>query len=223
MENELIKGKKLNEIILDKTILKDNFKLNKKIKYLSIFPSGKFISLGDDIQIWDKSFHSLITLDLPETENLNEIFIINDNYFLLYNYDIVKYFKVNKIFQREPKKNLNAKINSISVFSNENEFIISTEKGLFKLDSEENLKPIGEEEQIKFSLIIEDLNLLISSGRDKIIVRNLNNFLIKQNINKNGDYIYQVDKNKILITEKNKKLFRIYEYSDLFKEKKKLN
>ena len=222
MENELIKGKKLNEIILDKTILKDNFKLNKKIKYLSIFPSGKFISLGDDIQIWDKSFHSLITLDLPETENLNEIFIINDNYFLLYNYDIVKYFKVNKIFQREPKKNLNAKINSISVFSNENEFIISTEKGLFKLDSEENLKPIGEEEQIKFSLIIEDLNLLISSGRDKIIVRNLNNFLIKQNINKNGDYIYQVDKNKILITEKNKKLFRIYEYSDLFKEKKKI-
>ena len=196
-------------------------KLNKTIRYLSIFPSGQFISLGNEIQIWDKNFNPLITLDLPEAENLNEIFIVNDNYFLLYYYDIVKYFKVNKIFQRELKTKLKTKINSISVFSNENEFIISTEKGLFKLDSEEKLKLFGSEEQIKFSLIIEDLNLLISTGMDKIIVRNLNDFSVKQNINKNGDYIYQVDKDKILITEKNKKLFRIYEYSDLFKEKKK--
>ena len=224
MENESIKSKKLNEKNLNKTKMKDYFELNEKIKYLSIFPSGKFISLDNKIQILDKDFNSKDTLDLPEVEKLNEIFIINDNYFLLYNYDIVKYFKVNKKFQREAKKQLNRKINSISVFSNENEFIISTEKGLFKLDSEENLKLIGLEEQIKFSLIIENLNLLISSARDKIIVRDLNNFSIKQNLNKNGDYIYQIDKNKILISEKNNKLFRIYEYSNskLFKEKKKI-
>ncbi len=224
MENESIKSKKLNEKNLNKTKMKDYFELNEKIKYLSIFPSGKFISLDNKIQILDKDFNSKDTLDLPEVEKLNEIFIINDNYFLLYNYDIVKYFKVNKKFQREAKIQLDPKINSISVFSNENEFIISTEKGLFKLDSEEKLKLIGLEEQIKFSLIIENLNLLISSARDKIIVRDLNNFSIKQNLNKNGDYIYQIDKNKILISEKNNKLFRIYEYSNskLFKEKKKI-
>lgn len=220
---EINEKEKLNEKNLNITIKhKSHSQLKKTIRYLSIFPSGQFISLGNEIQIWDKTFNPLITLDLPEAENLNEIFIVNDNYFLLYYYDIVKYFKVNKIFQRELKTKLNTKINSISVFSNENEFIISTEKGLFKLDSEENLKLFGLEEQIKFSLIIEDSNLLISTGMDKIIVRNLNNFSIKQNINKNGDYIYQVDKDKILITEKNKKLFRIYEYSDLFKEKKKI-
>ena len=219
---EINEKEKLNEKNLNITIKhKSHSQLKKTIRYLSIFPSGQFISLGNEIQIWDKTFNPLITLDLPEAENLNEIFIVNDNYFLLYYYDIVKYFKVNKIFQRELKTKLNTKINSISVFSNENEFIISTEKGLFKLDSEENLKLFGLEEQIKFSLIIEDSNLLISTGMDKIIVRNLNNFSIKQNINKNGDYIYQVDKDKILITEKNKKLFRIYEYSDLFKKKKK--
>ena len=202
-----IEKTKLSNMKID---IKKEINLEENIKNLSVFPSGNFITLNEDIRIWDKDFKEIKKIDVKEKykDLIRYIYIIDDDNFIIYNKNILKFFKEDDNFNYIVFEEINSIIYSISILSNNNDFILGTENGIILLESQEQKITKSQYKNIiKSTLILEDLNIFISLEKNDIKVKklsgNLSNLLssnsLIMNEKKSVDYIIRINKNTILV------------------------
>ncbi len=201
--------------------VKKEINLEVNIKNLSVFPSGNFITLNEEIKIWDKDFKEIKKIDVEEKykDLIRYIYIIDDDNFIIYNQNILKFFKEDDNFNYIVFEEINSIIYSISILSNNNDFVLGTENGIIILESQEQKITKSEYKNIiKSTLILEDLNIFISLEKNIIKVRklsgNLSNLLSSNSLiineKKSGDYIIRINKNTILVGNSNSGKLMIY-------------
>ena len=183
---ELILNKVLSNINLIKSINVQKDYINS----ISIFPSGNIISVSEDksIIIFDIHYNILQNIQNAHDESIIYVDVKDENNFITCSYDksiktwikCKDEFKMNKCINNAHKE----QINKVLYYSNSN--IISCSRDyIIKIWEEINnnyqlITSLSHSNCVYSILLLEDINILISSGFDGTKLWNLNNFeLIK--------------------------------------------
>ena len=179
---ELILHKVLSKLNLIKSINVQNDYINS----ISIFPSGNIISVSEDksIKIFDIHYNILQNIENAHNESIIYVDIKDENNFITCSYD--KSIKTWKKFKNEYKINQcieNAhkeQINKVLYYSNSN-LISCSRDNIIKIWEEINknyqfITSLSHSNCVYSILLLDDINILISSGFDGTKLWNLNNF-----------------------------------------------
>ena len=210
------KIKLTNPKIKNTNIIKSH---NNYINSISIFPLGNIISVSDDKSIKIYNIHFEI-LQIIENAHNNGIIYINikdeKNFVSCCSFDIKTWIKKEKINKFEInkiiKKAHNDKIMKVMFYKNN--FLISCswdktikiweEKNI--INSYQNITIIKDSNCLNSFLILNDKNILISSGEDGTKFYNLNTFNIIFDIKKTwcgyNNAICRIDKDNIIVKGK---------------------
>ena len=190
---------------------------------MSIFPSGNLISISKDksIKIWDIELNLLQRI---QEENLiSDINIKDENNFIICTLCFIKiYFRNNNKFEiKDIIKNIvNSNFIKVKYFPEEKIFSSSIDNKIIiweKTNNKyQNITTMNFSEYISF-LLLEDIQILISSGYEKSIFWNIKTFEILfsiENFNPNYFYYYhnticRIDKNKIIIVKGNDNIMKV--------------
>ena len=210
------------------------FKLIKKLNIhndiiisILIFPSGNLISLSNDksIKIWDNQFNLLHCIE--EENPISFIDIKNDNNYISCSTCFIKiWIKNNNKFEINEKILDVNNSNFIKIKYYLNDYIISSScdktikilKNIY--DKYQYITIIKFYELISF-LLLEDTNILITSGYDKTTFWNMNTFEIIFTVeNFKSDYFYyfknsicKLDKDRIIIVKGNDYILKVISIS----------
>ena len=182
------------------------------IRFISLFPSGNFISVSNDrsIKIFDINLNNIQTIKEAHNDNINYVDVKNENNFITCSYQNINFY--NKISDKYILNNNienahNDTIYCIKYYSNEK--IISCSRDKTIKIWEENNNKYQCITIIKFIiwvnslLILEDKNILISSCPEGTILWNMNNLEIIINIKEaicyNTNILNILDEDKIIV------------------------
>ena len=179
---ELILNKVLSNLNLIKTINVQKDYINS----ISIFPSGNIISVSEDksIKIFDIHYNILQNIKNAHDESIIYVDVKDENNFITCSYDKsiktwIKFnneFKINQCIYNAHKE----QINKVLYHSNSNIISCSRDK-IIKIWEELNknyqlITSLSHSNCVYSILLLEDINILISSGFDGTKLWNLNNF-----------------------------------------------
>ena len=216
LNNQLTKSKfkiKISEKILKKILHKE------PIQNIEIFPSGNIISVSDDksIKIYDKNFNIIQIIENAHDDSIQYVSIKNDNTFITC---CKKY--IIKIWERNIKLENKIKFEEKnSFFTNHSDIITqliySSNNDIFSCSIDktvkvwkknkkkyENLKTLEHNNKMFSILLLQQKNILISSGKDGTYIWDLNNFsklyylYYQKCYSTNG--LKQLDDNRIIIS-----------------------
>ena len=161
---------------------------NDWVKSVSIFPSGKLISVSSDktIKIFDLSFKIIQTIEKAHDKNIINVNIKDENNFITCSYNDIKTWikKNNKYTLNQYIENAHDKwINKVIYCSNGNIISCSKEIKIWEknYNNYENIKTLTHSNYVCSILFLEDINILISSGYDGTKFWNLNKNEINYN------------------------------------------
>ncbi len=202
---------------------KNNIKKLKKIKSInahndwvsavSVFPSGKIISVSDDksIKIWENSFKLLQKINDAHYDEIIDVNIKDENNFVTSSDDkhiktwikIDNFFTINQII----KKAHNLGIRKIIYLENYNIISCSIDKTIkiweFVNNKYQLMTIIKDLSYVKSLLLLKDKNILISSGDNGTKFWNFNHFNLICSFNKVwcGTYnaLERIDENRIIV------------------------
>ena len=209
---ELILNKqyKLSEIKIVKII--DSH--SKNINAIGIFPSGKFVLVSSDqkIIIYDINYTLLQQIQNAHYLDITYIYIKDENNFITCSFDrSIKIWKKNEnnFFFLEDKIEYahSQGINKVTSHSNGNLISFSTDIKIWeKINNKYQLMLIICNCYVQSFLLLNDKNLLISSGNKGTKFWNSNNFKLINYfiyVNCSNNIISRIDKNNIIIGENN--------------------
>jgi hypothetical protein len=191
-----------------KSIKLHKFPINK----ISIFPSGNLISVSFDksIKIFDDQFNILQHIKNAHNDIISYVDIKDENNFVTCSEDknIISWiYKENQFKLNIIIKNAHNNIIIKVIYYSNNNLISCSHDNTIKIWEEYNNKYQNISILIHFStiwsiLLIEDKNILVSAGENRIKFWNLNNFEIKINFKENycGNWngISRIDNDKII-------------------------
>ncbi len=201
---------------------------NKKIhddyiNSISLFPSGKIISVSADksIKIWTNNFDLLQVIPNAHFLSIINVEIINENNFITCSFEqIIKtWIKEDNKFKIQ-ENILNAhKDGIIKVLYYKNILIsCSFDKKIKIWEENKNneykcIKILMHDNIIASILLLEDKNILISSGLDGTKFWNLNNYknilYIKDSICRGNNALKRIDKDRIIVGGDNDGIIKI--------------
>ena len=186
---------------------------NDSIYSLSIFPSGNFISTSRDksIKIWDQNYNNIQTIINAHDDYINYVEIKDEKSFITCSDDksIKIWKKIEDKFElKQTIKNCHKdSIFKLIYFSNNKIISCSNDKTIKIWEEKENtiyqnMITLTHNNFINSILLIEDKNILISSGRYETKFWNINNFECIIEIEEIkcyiGNTISRLDKDKVI-------------------------
>ena len=220
--------------------MKYNIKLIKTIKAhnnwinsIKLFPSGNIISVSNDksIKIYDFNLKLLQSIKNAHDDYITSLDIKDENNFVTCSWDhnIKTWIKTKNNFKlNQILKNTHSDwINQVQYFLNDN-LISCSNDCTIKIWEENNKKYqiqtiLNVSDWVGSILILEDKNILITSGYDGTKFWNINNFeLIINFSNINCGYknaLKRIDENKIILGGKFLTIFSIDEKKNILKIK----
>ena len=183
------------------------------INSISIFPSGKIISVSYDktIKIWDINFNILQNINNAHNKGINYVEIKDEDNFLTCSYDkIIKtWIKIGNNFQINQTIN-NAHNDEIKkiIYLNNNNIISCSDDKTIKIwefiNNKYQLKlALNHSDCVKSLLLLKDKNELISTGLDGTKFWNIYNFnlidYIKDLLCCTYNSLERIDENRIII------------------------
>ena len=194
----------------------------KSINHISLFPSGNFASVSSDcsIKIFSPNLELIENIEKAHSEEITYIYIINDKLFISCGYDdnikiwkkSEKNFEIFQIIEKAHKQVVNSVL-----FTKTNKIISCSFDGKVAIWSLKDKKFQNENvllnpKQVNAILLLEDKNLLVSSGTGGTLFFNLNNFELEKDLEDpkaitffwNG--LKRLDDNRIIISGKAKNL-----------------
>ena len=164
---------------------------NNSINSISIFPSGNIISVSNDksINIYDINLNIIQNIQNAHDDSIIYVEIKDENNFVTCSKDkniklwIKKNneFEINKIIQNAHEDKINKVIyssngNLISCSQDKNIKIWKEKKSFFFNTNYDNIKTLTHSNYINSILLLEDKNILISSGGDGTKFWDLNDY-----------------------------------------------
>jgi hypothetical protein len=196
------------------------------VNSVSIFPSGKIISVSGDksIKIFDTNLNVIDKILNSHEQGIFYIDVIDENTFVTCTNDLIKIWnkKENIFVVKNTIENAhNEEILKVIHFSNGNLISCSRDKTI-KLwgknnNGYENITILCHSDRINSILLLEDKNLLISSGLDGTNFWNINNyekiFYLKETYCGWNEGLKRIDEDKIIIKGKDTNLLKIISIS----------
>ena len=222
-ELEKLKNEKTNNNLIFHNI-KTIKAHNDWVTSVSIFPSGKIISVSKDrtIKIWDENFNIIQTIENEHSNKIDYISIKNEDNFITCSFDksINIYRKENdKFILRKKLSNAhNDEIRKVIYCDNGNIFSCSFDRTIKYWEEVSNnnfqlITILNHSNTIWSILKIDFKNLFISSGLDGTRFWNLNNFEFIKYINDVKCYCWNamslLDENRLIIGGGNDKKVKI--------------
>jgi len=221
IKNQEKQNKKENKLHNKNNIIINNLKqinsIDNYIISLYVFPSGNIISILFDksIKIYDNYFNIIQTIPNGHNDYITYVNIKNEDNFVTYSLKNIKtWIKIKEKFKEEYSLNKiinNAHedwINKVIYNKNLNLISCSDDKSI-KIWEEDNnnnyqcITVLRHDDEIYSILLLEDKNILISSGLDGTKFWNLNNyeniFHIKQVICLCNNALNRIDNERIII------------------------
>ena len=202
--------------------------INDQVYSISIFPSGKFISVSNEsiIHIYDSFFNIIQKIENAHEKSIIYVDVKDENNFVTCSVDknIKTWIKENNKFTLN-KIILNAHndiIRKVLYFSNGNLISCSSDCSIkiwkqFK-DNYYNIKIFNHNEQINSILLLENKNIFISSGEDGTKIWDLKNyeciFYNKETFCGSWNGICIIDDDKIIVQGKNTKCLKVISIND---------
>ena len=202
--------------------------INDQVYSISIFPSGKFISVSNEsiIHIYDCLFNIIQKIENAHEKAILYVDVKDENNFVTCSVDknIKTWIKENNKFTLN-KIILNAHndiIRKVLYFSNGNLISCSLDCSIkiwkqFK-DNYYNIKIFNHNEQINSILLLENKNIFISSGEDGTKIWDLKNyeciFYNKETFCGSWNGICIIDDDKIIVQGKNTKCLKVISIND---------
>ena len=202
--------------------------INDQVYSISIFPSGKFISVSNEsiIHIYDSFFNIIQKIENAHEKSIIYVDVKDENNFVTCSVDknIKTWIKENNKFTLN-KIILNAHndiIRKVLYFSNGNLISCSSDCSIkiwkqFK-DNYYNIKIFNHNEQINSILLLENKNIFISSGEDGTKIWDLKNyeciFYNKETFCGSWNGICKIDDDKIIVQGKNTKCLKVISIND---------
>ncbi len=196
------------------------------VNSVSIFPSGKIISVSGDksIRIFDTNLNVIDKIFNAHEQGIFNIDVIDENAFATCSNDLIKIWnkKENTFVVKNTIENAhNEEILKVIHFSNGNLISCSRDKTI-KLwgknnNGYENITTLCHSDRINSILLLEDKNLLISSGLDGTNFWNINNyekiFYLKETYCGWSEGLKRIDEDKIIIKGKDTNILKIISIS----------
>ena len=202
--------------------------INDHVYSISIFPSGKFISVSNEsiIHIYDCFFNIIQKIENAHEKAILYVDVKDENNFVTCSVDknIKTWIKENNKFTFN-KRILNAHtdvVRKVLYFSNGNLISCSSDHSikiweLFK-DNYVNIKILNHDEQINSILLLENKNILISSGEDGTKFWDLKKyeciFYNKETFCGSWNSICNIDDDKIIVQGKNTTCLKVISVKD---------
>ena len=202
--------------------------INDQVYSISMFPSGKFISVSNEsiIHIYDSFFNIIQKIENAHEKSIIYVDVKDENNFVTCSVDknIKTWIKENNKFTLN-KIILNAHndiIRKVLYFSNGNLISCSSDCSIkiwkqFK-DNYYNIKIFNHNEQINSILLLENKNIFISSGEDGTKIWDLKNyeciFYNKETFCGSWNGICIIDDDKIIVQGKNTKCLKVISIND---------
>ncbi len=215
-ENRIIKIEKIN-ILKNKQFRKIKFikvHNNKDINRISIFPSGKIISISDDksINIYDDKFNNLQQINNAHSDKVIYIDIKDeDNFVTCSSYNNIKtWIKVNNQFinNRIIHNAHDDNINKVIYYLNEDLISCSSDHTIkiWEMNNNyQNILKLTHSDEVYSILLLKDKNNLISGAKDGIKFWNLYNFELIIYLNNISYYSWdafcRINDDKIIVCE----------------------
>ena len=202
--------------------------INDQVYSISMFPSGKFISVSNEsiIHIYDCFFNIIQKIENAHEKAILYVDVKDENNFVTCSVDknIKTWIKENNKFIFN-KIILNAHtdiIKKVLYFSNGNLISCSSDCSIkiWKLckDNYINIKQLNHNQQVNSILLLENKNIFISSGEDGTKFWDLKNyeciFYNKETFCGSWNGICKIDDDKIIVQGKNTKCLKVISVND---------
>ena len=153
----------------------NDIKVENSIKKLSVFPCGKFIGVSSDcaIRIWEKDYSLFQYIPNAHSFSINYVEIKDNNEFSTCSADkSIKIFKLNDIFVEDEKiSEAHDKNITKIIYDKENRIISCSMDKTIKIwekkaSNHQNVITVKQKDSVYSIFLIEDKQILLSSGKD---------------------------------------------------------